>query len=161
AHDILPTISHGLVGLLMATLLAALMSTCDAQMVVGSGLFTENIYKQFIHPDASPTHYLWAGRLSGLGIVGCALLMLTQFDNVLQVLTTYVQAIPAFMGLAFWLGITWRGYTAAGVWASTVGTATAWYLTQMHKPFTTLSSLGSSPLLQRNIDYLPGMFRGM
>ena len=98
AHDILPTISVGLVGLLMASLLAAVMSSCDAQMVVGSGLFTENIYKRFIYPRGGERHYLWVGRLSGLGIVGMALLMLTQFDNVIQVLTRYIQPIPTFMG---------------------------------------------------------------
>ena len=159
AHDILPTIQHGLVGLLMASLLAAVMSTCDAQMVVGSGLFTENVYRRFIRPGQSPAHYLMAGRLASLGIVGCSLVMLTQFDNVIQVLTTYIQAIPAFMGLAFWLGITWRGYTPAGVWTSTLVTAAAWYLTQAHTPFELIAALGDSELLQRNIDYLPGLFR--
>jgi Na+/proline symporter len=159
AHDILPTIANGLVGLLMASLLAAVMSTCDAQMVVGSGLFTENVYKRFISPGKSPSHYLMVGRLASLGIVGLALVMLTQFDNVIQVLTTYIQAIPTFMGLAFWLGITWRGYTPAGVWASTLGTAAAWYLTQTHTPFELIAGLGDSDFLQRNIDYLPGLFR--
>ena len=159
AHDILPTIGHGLVGLLMASLLAAVMSTCDAQMVVGSGLFTENIYKKFLRPGRQPKHYLMVGRFASLGIVGLALVMLTQFDNVIQVLTTYIQAIPAFMGLAFWLGITWRGYTPAGVWASTLGTAAAWYLTQTHNPFALIAGLGESEFLQRNIDYVPGLFR--
>lgn len=159
AHDILPTIQYGLVGLLMASLLAAVMSTCDAQMVVGSGLFTENIYRRFIRPDQSSAHYLMVGRLASLGIVGLSLVMLTQFDNVIQVLTTYIQAIPAFMGLAFWLGITWRGYTPAGVWASTLATAVAWYLTQAHTPFGLIAGLGDSDFLQQNIDYLPGMFR--
>lgn len=159
AHDILPTIQNGLVGLLMASLLAAVMSTCDAQMVVGSGLFTENIYRRFIRPGKSPGHYLMAGRMASLGIVACSLVMLTQFDNVIQVLTTYIQAIPAFMGLAFWLGITWRGYTPAGVWTSTLVTAGVWYLTQAHTPFELIAGLGESDLLQRNVDYLPGLFR--
>ena len=159
AHDILPTIQHGLVGLLMASLLAAVMSTCDAQMVVGSGLFTENVYRRFISPGRSPEHYLMAGRLASLGIVGCALVMLTQFDNVIQVLTTYIQASPAFMGLAFWLGITWRGYTPAGVWTSTLVTAGVWYLTQAHTPFKVIAEIGDSEFLLRNIDYLPGLFR--
>jgi Na+/proline symporter len=159
AHDILPTIGNGLVGLLMASLLAAVMSTCDAQMVVGSGLFTENIYRKFISQDRSSDHYLMVGRLASLGIVALSLVMLTQFDNVIQVLTTYIQAIPTFMGLAFWLGITWRGYTPAGVWASTLGTASAWYLTQAHKPFALIAAMGDSEFLQKNIDYIPGIFR--
>ena len=152
AHDILPTIASGLVGLLMASLLAAVMSTCDAQMVVGSGLFTENIYRRFIYPNGSAGHYLWAGRIAGLVIVGLSLLMLTQFENVIQVLTRYIQPIPAFMGLSFWFGITWRGYTPKAVWASTLATAAAWYLTTTHKPFQLIANLGKSQLLQQNID---------
>ena len=159
AHDILPTISHGLVGLLMASLLAAVMSTCDAQMVVGSGLFTENLYKRFLNPGKDSSHYLRVGRLSGLGLVALALLMLTQFDNVIQVLTRYVQPIPTFMGLAFWFGITWRRYTAKAVWASTLATAFAWYLTQVHNPFQAIAALGSSDFWQQNVDYFPGLVR--
>ena len=159
AHDILPTIAPGLVGLLFASLLAAIMSTCDAQMVVGSGLFTENIYKRFLVRQASSGHYLWVGRFSGLVIVILALVLQTQFDNVIQVLTRYVQAVPAFMGVAFWLGIIWRGYTPKGVWASTLVTALIWYLTQTHTPLETIAALGEHPLLKQNIDYLPSIFR--
>lgn len=159
AHAILPTIGPGLVGLLLASLLAAIMSTCDAQMVVSSGLFTENIYRRFIRPDASARHYLWVGRISGLVIVCFALLMLTQFDNIIQALTTYVQAIPAFMGIAFWFGITWRRYTSKGVWASTLVTALFWYLTQTHRPIPVGEAWSSAAWLQQNIDFIPRLFR--
>lgn len=163
AHDILPTISHGLVGLLFASLLAAIMSTCDAQMVVGSGLFTENIYKRFLKQNGSQRHYVWAGRFAGLGIVMLSLVMLSQFANVIDALVGYVLAVPTFMGLAFWFGITWRGYTPKGVWGSTLATALLWYLTQTHTPFGFISRLGepdSSGFLARNLDYFPGLFRG-
>ncbi|RMG38123.1 MAG: sodium:solute symporter family protein [Planctomycetota bacterium] len=159
AHDVLPTIAPGLVGLLLASLLAAVMSTCDAQMVVASGLFTENIYRRFFVRGKSQRHYLWVGRIAGVVIVALALLLMTQFENVIQALTNYIQAIPAFIGLAFWFGITWRGYTPAGVWASTLTTATAWYLTQSHKPLAFVAALGDSPWLQQNIDHVPRTVR--
>lgn len=159
AHHILPTISPGLVGLLMAALLAAVMSTCDAQMVVGSGLLTENIYRRFLVKNAGKGHYLWAGRIASLIIVGLALAMLTQFDNVIQVLTRYIQAIPAFIGLSFWFGLMWRRYSPAAVWLSTLATAAVWYLTQSHKPIGWIDALGDTALLNQNIDYLPQMVR--
>ncbi len=159
AHALLPATAPGLVGLLLASLLAAVMSTCDAQMVTSSALFTENIYKRFIKPDASQRHYLWVGRIAGLVVVVLALLMQTQFENVIQVLTTYVQAVPTFMGLAFWFGVSWRGYTPAGVWASTLNTAFIWYLTQTHKPLAWLAALGQGEFFRRNLDYLPWLFR--
>ncbi|MEW4488976.1 sodium:solute symporter family protein [Thalassoglobus sp. JC818] len=159
AHDLLPRISPGLVGLLFASLLAAIMSSCDAHMVMGSGLFTENLYKKFIHPSASKTTLVWVGRISGIGIVVLALLLMTQFRDVIQVLTRYVNAIPAFIGLAFWFGIVWRGYTSKAVWVSTLVAAGLWFLTTGHTPLAWISRMGDSPILQRNIDYFPGLFR--
>lgn len=159
AHDMLPRLSHGLIGLLFASLLAAIMSTCDAQMVVGSGLFTENIYKRYVRPGASDKHYVWVGRFAGLGIVALSLLLMTQFTDAIQVLTTYVNAIPAFIGLAFWFGLIWRGFTPKGVWAATLTTMLVWYLTQTHTPIGILQSLGSADLWQQNVDYLPARFR--
>lgn len=159
AHDILPTITHGLVGLLMAALLAAVMSTCDAQMVVGSGLFTENIYRRYLVKGRSESHYLWVGRFAGLGIVGMALAMMTQFDNVIDVLTSYIQTFPTFMGLAFWFGLIWRGFTPAAVWVSTIVTGTMWYLTHTHKPIEWIAAGSDSEFMTRNLDYLPGLFR--
>jgi Na+/proline symporter len=161
AHDILPTISHGLVGLLMAALLAAVMSTCDAQMVVASGLFTENIYKKYLVQDCSKQHYVWVGRWAGLGVVALSLLMMTQFEDVIQVLKDYIIPIPAFIGLAFWFGIVWRGFTPAAVWCSTFVAGLFWYLTQTHIPFGLIARLGESPILQQNIDYYPFLFREM
>ena len=43
ARDILPTVAPGLVGLFVASMLAAVMSSCDTFMVSSSALFTENI----------------------------------------------------------------------------------------------------------------------
>lgn len=159
AHDMLPRLSHGLIGLLFAALLAAIMSTCDAQMVVGSGLFTENIYKRYIRTDGTEKHYVWVGRIASLGIVCLALLLMTQFTDAIQVLNNYVNAIPAFIGLAFWFGFIWRGYTPSGVWASTLTTVSVWYLTQTHTPFAFLQGFGEGPVWQSNIDYLPSQFR--
>ncbi len=159
AHDILPRISPGLVGLLFASLLAAIMSSCDAHMVMGSGLFTENIYRKFINPNASKTLMVWVGRISGIAIVALSLVMMSQFDDAIQVLTRYVNAVPAFIGLAFWFGIIWRGYTPAAVWTSTLTAAGLWYLTTKHTPMEWSAFEGGSEILKQNIDYLPKLFR--
>ena len=159
AHDLLPKIGPGLVGLLFASLLAAIMSSCDAHMVMGSGLFTENIYKKFIHKSASKESLVWVGRVSGIGIVALALLLMTQFQDAIQVLNVYVNAVPAFIGLAFWFGIVWRGYTPKAVWISTLVAAGLWYLTTKHTPLAWIAANGEGAFLQQNIDYFPAMFR--
>jgi Na+/proline symporter len=50
ARDLLPI---GLAGILMASLIASVQSTCDALMVTAAGLYTRNIHRRFIRPRAS------------------------------------------------------------------------------------------------------------
>ena len=125
AYTILPTISHGLVGLLLASLLAAVMSTGDAQMVVGSGLFTENIYRRFFVKVASDRHYLWVGRIAGLVIVLLALVLQSSFTDVIHALKVIIKT-PAAIGISLWFGIVWRRWTWPAVWASTLAAVGAW-----------------------------------
>jgi hypothetical protein len=125
AHDILPLIAPGLIGLLMASLLAAIMSTSDAQMVVSSGLFTENIYRKYLGKSKSQRHYLWVGRISGLVIVLLALVLQATFTDVIDALKVIIKT-PAAIGISLWIGIMWRGWTPAAVWISTLCSAAAW-----------------------------------
>ena len=126
AFEILPHIAPGLVGLLLASLLAAIMSSSDAQMVVSSGLFTENIYKRFFVRNKSERHYLWTGRLSGLIIVLLALALQATFTDVIDALKVVLKT-PALLGISLWFGIVWRGWTPLAVWASFIAAAVAWW----------------------------------
>jgi Na+/proline symporter len=127
AYKIFPSIMPGLIGLLLASLLAAVMSTSDAQMVIGAGLFTENIYRRFIKKEASPRHYLWAGRLAGLVIVIFAVILQSSFTDVIHVLKVIVKT-PAAIGISLWLGIAWRRFNPLAVWLSTTVALTTWSL---------------------------------
>ncbi|REJ76498.1 MAG: sodium:solute symporter family protein [Planctomycetota bacterium] len=146
AYDILPTIMPGLVGLLMASLLAAVMSTGDAQMVVGSGLFTENIYKRFLWRNGSARHYLWVGRIAGLMIVALALVLQSTFTDVIDALKVIIKT-PAAIGISLWFGIVWRRWTTAAVWTSTLAAAAAWAFVAYFPD-----------LLQKNLPMLDFMF---
>jgi Na+/proline symporter len=127
AFDILPTIAPGLIGLLLASLLAAVMSTSDAQMIISSGLFTENIYRRFFVRNASQSHYLWVGRFAGLIIVLAALVLQSTFTDVIDALKIILKT-PAFIGISLWFGITWRRWNAISVWVSTAAGIAGWYL---------------------------------
>jgi len=127
AYEILPTIAPGLIGLLLASLLAAVMSTSDAQMIVGAGLFTENIYKRFIVHNGSDRHYLWAGRIAGLVIVILAIILQSSFTDVIHALKVIIKT-PAAIGISLWFGIVWRRWTWQAVWASTLAAVGVWWL---------------------------------
>ncbi|MAG92601.1 MAG: hypothetical protein CMJ48_02445 [Planctomycetaceae bacterium] len=127
AFDILPTIAPGLIGLLMASLLAAVMSTSDAQMIISSGLFTENIYRRWFIKNRSQKHYLWVGRIAGLLIVLLALLLQSTFTDVIDALKVIIKT-PACIGISLWFGITWRRWNTWAVWFSTAAGIACWTL---------------------------------
>ena len=119
AYILLPQISAGLIGLFIASMLASVMSSCDAFMTAAAGLFTENIYRPMLVRNKSQKHYIQAGRVASLVIVIFGVLLALKFESVLTGLETFWM-VAAMMGMAFWVGLYWRGATAGGAWASTV-----------------------------------------
>ena len=60
--DLLGPLNMGLVGLMIACLMAALMSTADCLMITGSSLLTHNIYRPLV-TGKSERHYVTVGRV--------------------------------------------------------------------------------------------------
>ncbi|MFP6619886.1 MAG: sodium:solute symporter family protein [Pirellulaceae bacterium] len=105
----------GFRGLMLACLLAALMSSVDAQMVVGAGLILRNLYMPFIRPTGNEKEYLWVGRVVGVVIVGGSVLFaLTIFDMLGQLQLTFW--FPLVFAAPFWLGMYWRRATTTAAW---------------------------------------------
>lgn len=127
ARDFLPKILPGLLGIFLASLLAAVMSSCDSFMIASSGLFTENIYKPLI-PNRTERHYLFVGRITAMLVVVGGVIAAFRLPNVVKGLELFWKIAP-MMGIAFWLGLFWRRTTVAGAWASTVAAFAAWWLT--------------------------------
>jgi len=114
-RTILGPIGLGLVGLMLACLLAALMSSADCYMIMTSGLVVRNIYAAYFTPDADEKTYVRAGRITSLFvIVGAALVSLYlmdvfgQFKIALEFCTLF--AAP------FWIGMYWRRANRWSAW---------------------------------------------
>jgi SSS family solute:Na+ symporter len=115
-RDLLGSLGIGLVGLMIACLMAALMSTVDCLMLTCSSLLTHNLYAQVV-PGRSQQHYVWAGRVAGaLVVIGGAWIAL-QFDTILQILK-FIWEVHASLIPAFWLGMKWRRAHRIGAWTS-------------------------------------------
>ncbi len=103
----------GAVGLMMAGILSAQMSTLSAGSVSYSALFIRNLYQPFVKPK-SDRHLVNVGRaavgVTLLGGVGTALFI----GNLLD-LFKYFISLPAVFGAAIWLGFLWRRVTRAAV----------------------------------------------
>jgi len=120
----------GLVGLMIAGILAAIMSTCDALMLSGAALFTRNLYGA-ARPGRSEGHYIAVGRVASGCLVGVAAVLAFFLPSVLSGLKA-VWTIYAFMGLAWWAGVIWRRTTTIAAWASSIATAVAYWATLLY-----------------------------
>lgn len=96
-HDLaypamLARLPPGLLGLVVASLIAAYMSTISTQMNWGSSIVVNDLYRRFIDPGASPARQVLVGRLATamLLTLGCGLALvmrdaLSTFQLVLQI----------------------------------------------------------------------------
>lgn len=77
---LLPT-GYGLVGLVMAGLVAGILSTIDSMMNSTATLFTFDIYKKYIRPEASELRLIWVGRIAMMLMVGSAIALSLAFGE--------------------------------------------------------------------------------
>ncbi len=154
--DLLPI---GLRGVMLASIMAAAMSTCDALMVATSALITENIYRSHLRPGLEEGHYVNFARVTGFIIVVSALYFSSVFPTVLEGVFTFFQ-LTASIGLSFWLGILWRRMNTAGVFTSFFVSIVTLYLAKYH--FFPTSIYGTAPgIAYQTVVFLPaGIFAG-
>ncbi|MCK5456724.1 MAG: hypothetical protein KAI45_06310, partial [Melioribacteraceae bacterium] len=114
--DLLGGLNIGLIGLMIASLLAAQMSTSDCLMITSSSLLTHNLYRP-LFPNKSETHYIWIGRIAGGTVLIGAALIATQFDSILQILK-FMWEVNVTVAASFWLGMKWRRANLKAAWAS-------------------------------------------
>ena len=109
----------GLTGLMLACLLAALMSSVDAYMIVGSALMVRNIYAPYINKTASEAEYIRVGRMTGVIVVGGAVIVsLFYMDVFTQLQLTWV--FNVLFAAPFWVGMYWRRATTGAAWATVI-----------------------------------------
>ncbi len=116
--DLLGPLNMGLVGLMIACLMAALMSTADCLMITSSSLITHNLYRGLV-PDRQEKHYVFVGRIAGAGVVIGAAFMALRFESVFQLLKLSWEIFAVFAA-SFWLGMKWRRANRKAAWTSIV-----------------------------------------
>ena len=115
----------GLLGLMVAAILAAVMSSCDVLMVTGTALFVRNIIGNVHRKPLSQEKALYISRVSAIAIVGFGLCIAYLLPGVVAGLELFWK-LNAFTGMAFWAGLVWRKANSYGAWASIIGSATVW-----------------------------------
>ena len=113
--ELLGPLGIGLVGLMLACLLAALMSSVDCYMLVCSALVVRNIYVPYFNPQAGDRECLRLGRITGgIVVLGAVIISVTMLDMFKQLELTWI--VPMTFAALFWLGMYWRRATTKAGW---------------------------------------------
>jgi SSS family solute:Na+ symporter len=113
----------GVMGLMVAALLAALMSSLSSVFNSCSTLITMDVYKK-LRPDAPDKRLVLVGRISTAAIVGLSILWIPFIRNLNSEVYQYLQSVQAYVGApitaTFLTGILWRGATARAAFTTLV-----------------------------------------
>ena len=72
----------GLRGLMVATFLAAFMSTMDTHLCWGASYMVNDVYRRFVRRDATERHYVTASRVAVVGLAVLAALVAWQMESI-------------------------------------------------------------------------------
>ncbi|MGR5068362.1 MULTISPECIES: sodium/proline symporter PutP [Vibrio] len=113
------TVFHPVIaGILLAAILAAVMSTADSQLLVSSSALAEDFYKQVIKPNASSEEVVMIGRVGVIVISLIALFLAMTPDSSVLGLVSYAWAgFGAAFGPAVVLSLYWNGMNRNGALA--------------------------------------------
>ncbi len=99
-------VPHGLLGLVLASLAAAYMSTISTHLNWGASYIVDDFYRRFVSADRDDRHYVRVGRISTVVLVVLASVVALWLENALQAFRILLQ-IGAGTGLIFLLRWFW------------------------------------------------------
>src|SRR5690606_13752541 len=105
-------------GVLLSAILAAVMSTLAAQLLVCSSALTEDFYRGFLRPHAGHRELVWIGRAMVLAVALLAMWIARDPDSRVLGLVAYAWAgFGAAFGPVVVLSLFWKRMTRNGALA--------------------------------------------
>lgn len=106
------------VGILLSAILAAVMSTLSAQLLMSSSTLTQDFYKAYFRRSASQKELVWTGRFAVLLIALIAIIIAYDPDSKILALVAHAWAgFGAAFGPAILFTLFWRKTTGMGTFA--------------------------------------------
>lgn len=98
----------GLLGLLVAGIFAAYMSTVSTLMNWGASYIVNDFYKPFVRQNESERHYVWVGRIGSIVIFALSLFVAYYFVEGLRAWFLFINSVVfAFILPLSWLRFFW------------------------------------------------------
>ncbi|NMM50137.1 sodium:solute symporter family protein [Marinigracilibium pacificum] len=141
-HDLaypamLTYLPHGLLGVVVASLIAAFMSTISTHLNWGSSYVVYDFYQRFLKPEASEKELVMVGRISTVILMVLAMLFALVLESALEAFQILL-TIGAGTGLIFILRWFWWRINA---WSEITGMAVSFivaiYFNVIHDEFFT------------------------
>ena len=111
-------------GVLLSAILAAIMSTLSAQLLVCSSALTEDFYRGLLRPRAGQRELVWVGRLTVLLVALLALWIARDPESRVLGLVAYAWAgFGAAFGPVVLISLYWQRMNFAGALAGMLGGA--------------------------------------
>lgn len=113
-----PTI---IAGILLAAILAAVMSTADSQLLVTASALTEDIYRALIRKNAQDKELVWVSRITVILIAVIAYVLALNPESSVLTLVSYAWAgFGAGFGPTIVMSLIWKRMTRNGALAGMV-----------------------------------------
>jgi SSS family solute:Na+ symporter len=107
-------------GVMLACVMAAAMSSGDAVQVTVAGLFSQNIYRVYINPNADEKQLVHVTRIVGVFIALSALVgAILMRSSLVKAILDYFN-ILSLVGISTAMGILWRRMNTTGMFSSTI-----------------------------------------
>ena len=158
--ELVAPIGWGLLGLVAAGMIGAILSSLDSMMNSSATIVTFDLYQRYINPQASEKRLIWVGRLCiVVCIAGAAFLTIFSMDPnseksfFLQIVDHQSRLVVGVV-VTFALGMMWKRATAAGALTTIIaGVVLSYTLPSLYATF-----LGVHPaiaaLFGREISFL-------
>lgn len=109
-----------IVGILLAAVLAAIMSTIDSQLLVSSSAIAEDFYKSLFRPKASQKELLWVSRGAVALITLIAVVFALSGGSILDIVSYAWAGLGASFGPAIIFSLFWRKTSRNGILAGMI-----------------------------------------
>lgn len=108
-------------GIILAAVLAAVMSTISSQLIVTSSALVEDLYKAVINKDASDRHYVRLGRVAVLVVAIIALILAwPNNESILKLVSFAWAGFGGAFGPIILLSLYWKKITRTGALAGMI-----------------------------------------
>ena len=135
----LQPIGFGLIGLVAAGVIGAILSSIDSMMNSAATIFSVDVWKRYINPDASDKELIVVGRLSIVGLMLFAILSAIfvmnpdSTGNFFLLIADYQNYLTPGLLVAFILGIFWKRGTATAAFVAIIaGVVLSWLVVTIY-----------------------------